>query len=63
MARVDFHSAKENAEWCDPKEPVSGMTVKHIGKGPDGLWYGWSHRAFHGFKSRKQASKFAHSVS
>lgn len=28
----------------------------------DGKWYGWSHRAIHGFKTRKQAIKFADSV-
>lgn len=39
------------------------MTVKHIGKGRDGLWYGWSHRAYHGFGSRAAAVRFAHSVS
>jgi hypothetical protein len=29
----------------------------------EGKWYGWSHRAISGFKSRKAAVKFARSVS
>ncbi len=27
------------------------------------LWYGWSHRAIRGFKTRKEAARFAESVS
>ncbi len=27
------------------------------------LWYGWSHRAISGFKTRAEAAKFAESVS
>jgi hypothetical protein len=29
----------------------------------DGKWYGWSHRAIHGFATRKEAEEFADSVS
>lgn len=50
-------------EWCTPAEPKRGMKAKHIGKGRDGLWYGWSHRAYHGFRTRAAASRFAHEVS
>lgn len=49
-------------EWCNDEEAKT-MTVKHIGKGSDGKWYGWSHRAYHGFERRDAASDFAHSVS
>ena len=28
----------------------------------NGLWYGWSHRAYHGFKTRAEAVRFAKSV-
>jgi len=28
----------------------------------DGKWYGWSHRAYHGFKTRAAAKRFAESV-
>ena len=27
------------------------------------LWYGWSHRAIHGFKNKRDAERFAESVS
>ena len=29
----------------------------------DGKWYGWSHRAYYGFKTRQQADRFRESVS
>jgi hypothetical protein len=39
-------------------------TIKTIGRsGKDGKWYGWSHRAIYGFKTREQAKRFAESVS
>lgn len=28
----------------------------------DGKWYGWSHRAYFGFKTKTEARKFAESV-
>ena len=31
--------------------------------GVDGKWYGWSHRAYHGFGTRQAAKRFARSVS
>lgn len=35
-----------------------------LGKsGIDGKWYGWSHRAYYGFKSRAAADRFRESVS
>lgn len=42
------------------KEPGS---PHQLGKSKDGKWYGWSHRAVHGFKSKRQARNFARSVS
>jgi len=38
--------------------------VCSVGYSPrDKLWYGWSHRAIAGFKTRRQAAKFAGEVS
>lgn len=42
----------------------TGGQVKCVGKSKrNGKWYGWSHRAISGFKSKSQAKKFAKSVS
>jgi len=39
-------------------------TIATIGFAPGkNLWYGWSHRAIHGFQTRAKAGKFAKSVS
>lgn len=49
-------------ETLEPSHP--GGQVKCVGKSKrDGKWYGWSHRAISGFKSKAQAKKFAKSVS
>ncbi len=38
--------------------------VKCVGKSKrNGKWYGWSHRAVSGFKSKAQAKSFARKVS
>lgn len=38
--------------------------VCSVGYSPSkALWFGWSHRAIRGFKTRREASKFAESVS
>jgi len=47
-----------------PLKRTPTSTVCTIGKSSkDGKWYGWSHRAYHGFKTRRQAERFAESVS
>lgn len=39
-------------------------TIKTVGYSPTkGKWYGWSHRAIAGFKSKDRAKSFARSVS
>lgn len=41
-----------------------GGQVKCVGRSKkDGKWYGWSHRAIGGFKSKGAAKRFAKSVS
>lgn len=41
-----------------------GSQVCSIGRSKkDGKWYGWSHRALKGFRSRAAAERFAESVS
>jgi len=45
-------------EYAHPRDHT-----KRIGKSKkDGKWYGFSHRAIHGYKNRKQAVEFADSV-
>jgi hypothetical protein len=44
----------------DTPQLVGKLVVGDPGK--DGKWYGWSHRAIFGFKTREEAAKFAESV-
>jgi hypothetical protein len=47
-----------------PEISASGHSVCSIGYSEkDGKWYGWSHRAISGFKSKDAAKRFAESVS
>ncbi|MDP1712428.1 MAG: hypothetical protein Q8K86_08225 [Candidatus Nanopelagicaceae bacterium] len=47
-----------------PEKAAPDHNVCSIGKSSkDGLWYGWSHRAIKGFKSKEEAKKFADEVS
>jgi hypothetical protein len=49
---------KLEPEFAHPKDET-----KRIGRSrKDGKWYGWSHRAIYGFKTRQQAIRFADSV-
>jgi ABC-type glycerol-3-phosphate transport system substrate-binding protein len=53
---------KIDPETLDYSE--KGDKIKTIGYSPKTkLWYGWSHRTVNGFKTKKQAAKFAKSVS
>ncbi len=63
---IKGRSIKEWKEYLqlEPEKAHPSDNVTSIGKSrKDGLWYGWSHRAIHGFKTRQQAIKFAESVS
>lgn len=47
-----------------PEKASPTHRVNSVGKSTkDGKWYGWSHRAIHGFGTRQQAVRFAESVS
>jgi hypothetical protein len=47
-----------------PQKARPSHKLNSIGKSTkDGKWYGWSHRAIHGFKTRSEATRFADSVS
>ena len=49
---------------CAFKKTEPTHNVCSIGYSPKKkLWYGWSHRAIHGFKLKRDASRFAASVS
>ena len=55
----DFRDRLEIA----PEKAEPGHSVCSIGKSAkDGKWYGWSHRAYYGFKTKAAAKKFADSV-
>lgn len=60
-------SIKEWKEYLQIDEPLKthpSHSVTSIGRSKkDGKWYGWSHRAIYGFKTKEQAKKFAESVS
>ena len=46
-----------------PEKRTPTSSVCSIGKSmKDGKWYGWSHRAYGGFKTRAEAIRFAESV-
>lgn len=46
-----------------PQRRDPSLSVASIGFCPrEGKWYGWSHRAMYGFKSKKKADAFAESV-
>ncbi len=64
---IKGRSIKEWMEYLKIDEPELAEPdhkFKSIGKSKkDGKWYGWSHRAIHGFPTRQQAKKFARSVS
>jgi 8-oxo-dGTP pyrophosphatase MutT (NUDIX family) len=48
----------------EPEKAHPDDNICSIGKSAkNGLWYGWSHRCFHGFKTKQQAIKFADEVS
>lgn len=55
------HLAKRgiSPELADTKHKTCSVGKSRI----DGKWYGWSHRAIRGFKSREAAVRFAKSVS
>ena len=49
---------------CAFKKTEPTHSVCSIGYSPKKkLWYGWSHRAIHGFKKKRDAIRFARSVS
>lgn len=50
---------KIKPEKADPSHSVCSVGKSAV----DGLWYGWSHRAYHGFRTRAAAVRFARSVS
>jgi hypothetical protein len=63
---IKGRSVKEWKEYLklEPEKAEPHHNVTSIGRSKkDGLWYGWSHRAINGFKTREQAKKFAESVS
>ena len=54
---------KEYLKIDEPEKSHPGNKICTIGHSKkDGKWYGWSHRAIHGYKTRLQAIKFADSV-
>ena len=69
VAYVILQKGRSVKEWMeylkiDPEKASPSHKFNSIGKSKkDGKWYGWSHRAIHGFKTRSQAIKFARSVS
>jgi len=47
-----------------PEKASPSHSVCSIGKSAaGGKWYGWSHRAYAGFKTKAAAKRFARSVS
>jgi len=55
---------KEYLQIDEPEKAHPSDNISSIGKSKkDGKWYGWSHRAINGFKTREEAIKFAESVS
>ena len=64
-----FKNKPDNVRFQDwmlikPEKAEPSNNVSSVGKSEaDGKWYGWSHRAVYGFKTREQAVKFADSVS
>jgi hypothetical protein len=70
MKYVILQKGRSIKEWMEylqidePEKTSPSHTVNSIGRSKkDGKWYGWSHRAIHGFKTRGEAVKFARSVS
>jgi hypothetical protein len=70
MKYIILEKGRSIKEWKDylkieePEKAHPSDNISSIGKSKkDGLYYGWSHRAIHGFKTREQAIKFAESVS
>lgn len=68
MMYVILEKGRSIQEWKDhlqlePEFAHPNDEIKRIGRSKkDGKWYGWSHRAIHGFKDKKAAIKFADSV-
>ena len=68
MKYVILEKGKTIPEWkeylqLEPEYAHKGDHTKRIGLSKkNGKWYGWSHRAINGFKTRDQAIKFADSV-
>jgi hypothetical protein len=64
-----FKKGRSIKEWkeyleLEPEKAHPSDNITSIGRSKkDGKWYGWSHRAINGFKTREQAIKFAESVS
>ena len=55
---------KEYLQIWQPEKAHADDNISSIGLSKkDGKWYGWSHRAINGFKTRQQAIEFAESVS
>ncbi len=66
MELMKGRSIKEWKEYLqlEPEKADPSDSVTSIGRSKkDGKWYGWSHRAIHGFPTKQQAKKFAESVS
>ena len=67
---LDLIKGRSIKEWMEylkidePEKAHRSDNISSIGRSKkDGKWYGWSHRAINGFKTREQAIKFAESVS
>ena len=64
-----FKKGRSIKEWkeyleLEPEKAHPSNTITSIGRSKkDGLYYGWSHRAIQGFKTKKEAIEFADSVS
>jgi len=70
MNYVILEKGRSVKEWMEylridePEKAHPSNNISSIGKSKkDGKWYGWSHRAINGFKTREQAIEFADSVS